>query len=281
MQRSTKESAVVSIRLLMPGAISTAMAKNSGAGVVFQTALREADDATSQFFELANTDTVRYETRTGTVIDIRQDRNNNTHTGGIIWETAFLLAMYLENHVLNTSKAKRTAQPLSVLEVGAGCGLLGLVIAHGGHQVVLTEHPDALGNLQRNVVANRGTLPTKASATAAQLRWGVREDIDAVTSLGTGTFDMIVGTDVVYQAELVEPLLQTISAFSSSKSVVWLCLQERCAAAHKRLMELLPVFFSSVREFLPSELPPGLEFAEELECKIYRLADIRTNCAET
>ena len=38
-----------------------------------------------------------------------------------------------------------------VLEVGAGCGLLGLVIAHLGTEVVLTEAPEAMQLLASNV----------------------------------------------------------------------------------------------------------------------------------
>lgn len=30
------------------------------------------------------------------MIDIRQDRDVQKHTGGIVWETAFLLATFLE-----------------------------------------------------------------------------------------------------------------------------------------------------------------------------------------
>lgn len=247
------------------------MSKNKSAGVVFQEALRDADDATSKFFELANTDIIRYETKSGAVVTIRQDRNNSTHTGGIIWETAFLLALYLENHELK-SKPGRPFRPLNVLELGAGCGLLGLVIAQGGHHVVLTEHPDAMSNLKQNVESNSKSLAPHATAVAAQLRWGVAEDIEAVKHISTKTFEIIVGTDIVYQAELVEPLLKTISAFANPKTTVWLCLQERCAQAHKVLLELLPTYFSTVVEYHPDDLPQGLEFAEELECKIYRLS---------
>lgn len=80
--------------------------------MVFQDALQRGEDSTSQFFELANSDVVRYKTKDGAVIDIVQDRNAQTHTGGIVWETAFLLASYLE-HVCSHLLENPSTHPFS------------------------------------------------------------------------------------------------------------------------------------------------------------------------
>ena len=70
------------------------------------------------FFELANADVVRYRTSSGEVV-IKQDREISglgqeagvPQTGGIVWETAFLLAMFLK-HRYSDSKG-----PAALLEV--------------------------------------------------------------------------------------------------------------------------------------------------------------------
>ena len=56
----------------------------------------ETDDAASVFFDLANASAVKYKCRSGTKLVIDQDSNISNCTGGIVWETALLLATFLE-----------------------------------------------------------------------------------------------------------------------------------------------------------------------------------------
>ena len=117
------------------------------------------------------------------------------------------------------------------------------------------------------------STPSPLLARVSQLRWGDERDIASVASEHEDMcpFDMIVGTDVVYQAENVDPMFLTMHRLSHNGSVVWLCLQERCAAAHKRLLERAPLYF---RDFacMDTHGLPGFEHGDELECKLYRLS---------
>ena len=169
----------------------------------------------------------------------RLSRLSDAQTGGIVWETALLLATYLEGRGLEQlgwcetdadyvsecpsqgagssersptrlwkgkrdsrtaagavddeqstderrKKKKRKGEPGQddkyapgaptrprVLEVGAGCGLLGLVLSHLGAQVVLTEAAEAMGILTTNVTKKRNVkrLPANASAEALKVDW--------------------------------------------------------------------------------------------------------------
>lgn len=57
----------------------------------------------------------------------------------------------------------------SVLEVGAGCGLLGMTVAAmGAARVVLTDHPDAMPLLRRNLERNARVLGRDSRTTSTK-----------------------------------------------------------------------------------------------------------------
>lgn len=215
-------------------------------------------DAASVFFELANSPLIGYRVSNDKMIVIRQDNNCAIHTGGIVWETSYLLAEFLHEKYGN----ERSLHPLgNTLEIGAGCGMLGLVLAAKGlsSKVVLTEASEVMANLKDNVDANNivGTIDSntqsrddtksqkvgihgtiyqpacpKNRASVRQLRWDhLKTDIKAAAVVPTDastnkscnelephSFDTIVGTDVVFSPSLVCPLLKTIKKMARKQS---------------------------------------------------------------
>jgi predicted nicotinamide N-methyase len=213
----------------------------------------DGDDLESRLFELANAPAVAYRCIGGQHVTVQQDREAKVHTGGIVWETAFLLALFLEPQWPQP-------RPRHVLEVGAGCGLLGMVLAAAGSDVVLSEHPIALANLQRNVAACSAVAPERARV--ARLDWTEQGDVRALAAaqLARGCppcFDTIVGTDVVFSEHLVVPLLDTIHTLADAHTTVWLCLQERCAASHKLLLATIPHYFRDCARIEPAAPAPA------------------------
>jgi predicted nicotinamide N-methyase len=76
-----------------------------------------------------------------------------------IWESSIILASHLSEQNLDRSG--------TVLELGAGMGVVGLFLAALGHPVTLTDHnDDALALLERNAVGNN-----LASARIEKLDW--------------------------------------------------------------------------------------------------------------
>ena len=63
--------------------------------VIYDASLA-SHDAASMFFEMANTNHVEYKCKSGSMLKLRQDRAVQNCTGGIIWETAFLLGTFME-----------------------------------------------------------------------------------------------------------------------------------------------------------------------------------------
>lgn len=204
--------------------------------MVFDPRKMHIGEGSELFFELANADIVKYRCRrVSELLTIEQDRDIEgkgqeegvPQTGGIVWETAFLLSMYLLE-LYDKKNPNRPSPVNSIVEVGAGCGLLGLVLAQEwAAHVTLTDTPTATATLQRNVAANEGVLQPPARAEAKVLRWdeaGDREALDLNSKP-----ELIVGTDVVFTTRLVEPLLASMHAVAKPETVVYLCLQTRCA----------------------------------------------------
>jgi hypothetical protein len=64
-------------------------------------------------------------------------------------------------------------------------------------------------------------------------------------------------------------MLNSIRQLSHQRTEVWLCVQERCPHAHKKLRGELPNFFEV--SDMPLDNLPGLQFASELECMLMRM----------
>ena len=107
--------------------------------------------------------------------------------GIALWPAAIALAHEL---------AERSLQGVRLLELGAGTGLPGIVAATLGARVVQTDkNAAALVVCRRNAERNGAVLEQRAAD------WTTWEE--------TGTYDFIVGADILY-AESLHPQLQHI-----------------------------------------------------------------------
>jgi predicted nicotinamide N-methyase len=106
-----------------------------------------------------------------------------------IWETSVVLADHL---------ASRETRPEEhLLEIGCGVGLVGIVAASFGHTVTMTEQdPDGLNFARANAARN---LPSASPIEIRRLDWN-HPTLDR-------TFDLIVGSEVVYSERDYDPLL--------------------------------------------------------------------------
>lgn len=114
--------------------------------------------------------------------------------------------------LLHTSTATAPPLPTAIIELGAGVGLTGLQLAtHFNCRVLLTDLPDAMPLLQRNIELNRQRFQLGETAVHAQvLFWGNQDDATAALQwLGPGPF-LIIASDCVYFPKLHEPLEQTL-----------------------------------------------------------------------
>lgn len=101
------------------------------------------------------------------------------------------------------------------LELGAGAGIVGVVLARVGAQSILCTDgsAEAVRNCQHNLGLNKRGRSHAPESSAAILRWG--SDLPGEVGLGANPPDVILGSDLLYDPEAVAPLLQTFVALLS------------------------------------------------------------------
>mmetsp|Transcript_32724 Transcript_32724/g.84854 ORF Transcript_32724/g.84854 Transcript_32724/m.84854 type:complete len:313 (-) Transcript_32724:8-946(-) len=188
------------------------------------------------FFELANRKVVRC-TFSSVSIEVEQDTKLHDSCGGIVWETAYCLGKYAHRELAAATRSP--CRNLRCLEVGAGCGLVGLSLAALGCSTVCTDVGPVLPLLRRNVHRNKGVVSGKVDV--AELDWTNDEHLRNLAQ--RAPYDVIVGTDVVFAQRLVQPLIRVLQALSAPHTLIWICVQERCSAAFGEFVEALPQWF--------------------------------------
>ena len=238
----------------------------------YEEVMASNDDSATALFELANATHVVFGVG-GHDLTIQQDPAV-VGTGGCVWETSYLMAQWLRPQL--EARQATLGRRQRLLEVGAGCGLLGIAAAHNGCEVLLTEQASAMANLRANVEANPppgGGGTSGGTARALELSWTSAADV--ATAAASGPWDVLTGTDVVYKAELVAPLLDALRRCATSTSVVYLCLQRRDADAHATLLRLAPCYWGRVVRVPFAEDEQLARFECELECFLLQMEEPR------
>ena len=107
-----------------------------------------------------------------------------------VWEAALILVSHLIDQGLETDK--------TVLELGAGMGVVGLFLAAYGHPVTLTDfNADALALMRKNAKKNGLT-----SVSIRKVDWNQPDLPDK--------YDIVCGAELVYRQADLKPLLETI-----------------------------------------------------------------------
>jgi hypothetical protein len=127
----------------------------------------------------------------------------------------------------------------SVLELGAGCGLAGLVASQLASSTLLTDGNDVvLELLARNIERQQELGLCKGDLRAVPLLWGSEGSVAEVLEGGAAP-DVLIGADIVCWPNYVGPLLQTVKAImlrSADPLASRLYLGFVCRALHtKRL----------------------------------------------
>lgn len=107
-----------------------------------------------------------------------------------IWEASIVLANHMAAMPVDPRK--------HLLEIGCGIGLVGTVAARCGHQITMTEYNrDSLNFARANARVNHTTESSEPGIV----------ELDWTKPVLEGSFDMILGSEVVYKDQYFEPLL--------------------------------------------------------------------------
>jgi predicted nicotinamide N-methyase len=159
-------------------------------------------------------------------------------TGLTLWRASELLCDYM----IRTSTA---LEQKNVLELGAGLGLCGILAHHlQAANVVLTDgDTDALKFMRANVAANCSSSSTStvgidssSSATTRiiqcrQLVWGDCNRVDDLKHQYTNDdnqgFHLVLGSDIIYVEEILDPLFQSVDRLLADSGEFWLAYARR------------------------------------------------------
>lgn len=161
--------------------------------------------------------------------------DGNDCTGLRIWPGARALCGYLAAH-------PDIVAGKTVLELGAGAGLVGLLSGKlNASKVTITDSSeDSLELLRRNVEQN---FPEDNRVTVASLDWHQR-------SPHRDEYNIIVASDVIYFHELVEPLFRTVlEHFQRKQGQFLLCFSSKGKELNGYVLEV-----ASMLGFISSEI---------------------------
>ncbi|WKY04323.1 hypothetical protein Q1695_005377 [Nippostrongylus brasiliensis] len=135
------------------------------------------------------------------------EQEYESDVGGVVWDSALLACDYFVRNK-DHYKGKK------VLELGAGTGVCGLVLAALGSNVEITDLPSRLPLIKKNYELNkdecRGSVEIKA--------------LDWATQMAPTEVDVLVLVDCIYYLKGVDPLIRTVLS-CNAKEV--LCVYER------------------------------------------------------
>lgn len=150
---------------------------------------------------------------------IAQD-SNSLMPGHVLWEVSIIFARLLDEGALPFEVSGR-----SVLELGAGCGVAGMACALHGASVALTDLPALVPHLEANVEQNLGPRLTPYDWTVMPFDWTE----EPPPQLRVRRFDVVLATDCVYHAHLVEPLVRALRSVCTPTTTLCLVYERRDA----------------------------------------------------
>ncbi|XP_020552594.1 protein N-lysine methyltransferase METTL21A isoform X3 [Sesamum indicum] len=113
-------------------------------------------------------------------------------TGQLVWPGAELLNHYL-------SKNADMLRGCSVIELGSGVGITGILCSRFCSEVVMTDHNDeVLKILTRNIELHQSSQDSHSCARlkAEKLEWGNSEQLKYILQRHPEGFDLVLGADI-------------------------------------------------------------------------------------
>ena len=138
-------------------------------------------------------------------------------TGGTVWDSSTVLSQYLCTFAADYWPGRR------VLELGCGCGLVGLTAARlGAAECCLT---DVVLHVARHNADTNFSGAERERVRLQQLRWGDEKQIAAA-----GTHDLILGSDILYHTGSYPALADTLAGLAHPGTVALLATPDEAFA---------------------------------------------------
>jgi len=169
-------------------------------------------------------------------------KQNTSDVMGTLWASSVVLSRWiLKNdtifNIKNTQKQKKLC-----LELGSGCGLVGLSLLIKNMDVIVTDKDSMIETLNYNMKQlieenNNDNFKINSSYEVASLDWSFFDDTynDEKNSIlknsiiGDRCVDFIVCSDCLYNSASIRPLLNIINLFSNVNTVLIIANELRSA----------------------------------------------------
>uniref|UniRef100_A0A6I8RXI0 EEF1A lysine methyltransferase 3 n=1 Tax=Xenopus tropicalis TaxID=8364 RepID=A0A6I8RXI0_XENTR len=152
------------------------------------------------------------------------------HLSQLFWKWALFLCGYFEEQKLDFKGKK-------VIELGAGTGIVGILVSLLGGHVTLTDLPHALSQIQKNVSAN---VSSNNPPQVCALSWGLDQE------KFPQDYDFVLGADIVYLHDTYPLLIQTLQYLCGPQTSIFLSSKMRQEHGTMHFFQdILPQYFAS------------------------------------
>lgn len=162
--------------------------------------------------------------------------------GGQLWPAGMNLARYMLKH-------QHDLRGKSIIEIGAGGGLVGLAVASGcliddQRKLLLTDQIPMLSLMQRNIELNH--LTEKVCALVYD--WGTEMSQDAASiingqsELSAQYPDIVLAADCVYFEPAFPLLLKTLTDLIGPNTICYFCFKKRRKADMRFIRDMMKTF---------------------------------------
>lgn len=161
---------------------------------------------------------------------------------------------------------------LNALELGAGCGIVGITIsqffAPSLASIILTDLPEAEDILSKNL--SPSTLPTPMAETSRPIHQVLDWSAPLSAKIAVSRWDLILVADCTYNSDVVPDLVKTLQAIAKSSKDVLVCLAMK--VRHESEMVFFDLMHESgwdMREKMKVELPVLGDEGQEIEIFVF------------
>lgn len=192
----------------------------------------------------------------------------------MVWDAALVLGAYLD-HMNQTGQIP--VKNRRILELGSGTGFVGLVAAALGGDCLMTDLPEMVPLIKRNLFKNIPLLQGAGSAKAFE--WG--SDMSGLVSHTDKGFDIVLAADCIYYKESLNAFIKTIEDLSShsnegTKTEIFISYEDRESEEKKTL---IADFFERIKKSCCVSKVPYEHYRNDFRCEdihIFKITSLKT-----
>jgi len=184
---------------------------------------------------------------------IDQDPSQQHSHGFIVWESAVIVAKYLEKDPKNFEE--RDLRDKKVLELGSGTGLAGLSFLLRRAHVTFTDTAEVIELTKLNAFKTYSkvkSMGTYHEPVVKVLDWTAAE-VEKDNVLQDKPYDYVLLTDCVFSELLAQPLVATILQACDKNTVVLCCHEIRDEDANNAFLAEFSKYFK-IKKISPKQL---------------------------